>query len=222
MKPYYSHDEITLYCADCREVLPALAPVDVIITDPVWPNALPCLAGSDDPAGLFAAAAQHFPRLAKRVVVQMGCDSDPRFLAGMPAEMPFRRACWLDYTLPWAKGRTLYLSDVAYVFGDYPPARPGRQLFPGRYRPDGSVGKGRKLRKGVHPCPRLPSHVRWLVRWFADGTLLDPFAGIGTTLKAAKEAGYPAIGIEINEEYCRVAVERLSQGVFSFVDMQDV
>ncbi len=42
--------------------------------------------------------------------------------------------------------------------------------------------------------------------------ILDPFAGIGTTLAAAKACGFPSVGIEVEERYCETAARRLEQG----------
>ncbi len=203
---YWRSDDgrVVLHCGDAREIVPQLGHFDCVITDPVWPNALPDLAGADDPQELFAVVAQHLPARAHRLVVHLGCDSDPRFLNAVPAEMPFLRVCWLEYVQPHYKGRLLYTSDVAYVFGKPPRSKPGAHVLPGRFIQTDAA----KVPEG-HPCPRQLQHVAWLLRWFAEGPVLDPFAGSGTTLVAAVRAGLPAVGIEIEERYCEVAARRL-------------
>jgi site-specific DNA-methyltransferase (adenine-specific) len=68
-----------------------------------------------------------------------------------------------------------------------------------------------------HPAPfpvELPA--RAIVATGAQ-TVLDPFMGSGTTLRAAKNLGRRAIGIEIEERYCEIAARRLSQEVMEFV-----
>jgi hypothetical protein len=225
MTPYYSEAGIEIYHGDARDVLPALPTgvADAIITDPVWPNSTPDLKGWDRPAELFAEVAAHFPRLANRAVIQMGCDSDPRFLAGMPIEIPFIRSCQLEYVLGRPKGRILYTGDVAYVFGVPPAPKPGRMIIPGRMmstkadttRPRTQLSRRKSFegRWTAHPCPRRLEHLAWLVKWLSDGLVLDPFCGIGTTLLAQKNAGLPAIGIEIEEVFCERAAKRMEQSV---------
>lgn len=211
IKPYYSEDGITIYHGDYCELAPSLPVVDSIITDPVWPNSDPRLAGAEDPEGLFAQAMELSIGKANRVVVQLGCDSDPRFLARVPASWPFFRVCWLEYVRPNYKGRLLYTGDVAYAFGSPPPSRPGRHVITGRCLQNDSA----RVHNG-HPCPRQLAHVKWLIRQFADGVVMDIFCGSGTTLLAAKDAGIEAIGVEIDEAYCEIAANRLSQGVLGF------
>jgi len=56
----------------------------------------------------------------------------------------------------------------------------------------------------------LPS---WFIKLFTveGDVVLDPFVGSGTTAVAAKQLGRHYIGIDVNEEYCRIAEERLRQ-----------
>jgi len=237
LKPYYDKEGVTIYCGDCREILPQLGPSETVITDPVWPNSLPGLLGSENPQQLFTEMCQSLHPDTKRLVVQLGCDSDPRFLAGIPDHWPFIRVCWLDYARPGYKGRLLYTGDVAYAYGRPPAAREGRFLISGAFmstRPDkifnrGTGAKSRKHRPlssdrtpydGLpHPAPRRLEHVQWLVHQFSDDAVCDPFMGSGTTAVASKYLNRKFTGIEIKEEYCELAAKRLSQMVF---DLQGV
>jgi len=69
-----------------------------------------------------------------------------------------------------------------------------------------------------HPCP-YPADIpkRCMVATTSPGdTVLDPFMGSGTTLRAAKDLGRKAIGIEISERYCEIAARRMGQEVLAF------
>lgn len=71
-----------------------------------------------------------------------------------------------------------------------------------------------------HPTQKPPRLMTALIGLFSDPgeTILDPFMGSGTTLRAAKDMGRCAIGIEREERYCEVAARRLSQGVLFGVE----
>lgn len=73
-----------------------------------------------------------------------------------------------------------------------------------------------------HPAPFPIGIPARAIETTAPGLVLDPFAGSGTTLRAAKDAGVKAIGIEKSERYCEMAAERLSQGAFDFGSLAEV
>lgn len=72
------------------------------------------------------------------------------------------------------------------------------------------VNDGEKCHQTGKPVALLMSMLSVRLEW---RTFLDPFMGSGTTLRAAKDLGRRAIGIEIEERYCEIAVKRLSQQV---------
>lgn len=214
MTPYYEHAGITICHGDCREVLPQIE-AQVIITDPVWPN---CpegkIEGWDRPFDLFAEFCRSIPRSTIRLVVELRNDCDPRFLAPVPSRFPFLQVMWCQYVMPGYLGRILGGNECAYVFGTPILRVPGRTVIPSvspKAQPGDRPPNG-------HPMSRAAVHQRFIVNWCSDPgeTILDPFAGSGTVLVAAKHHGRRAIGIEIEERYCEIAAKRLSQEVFNF------
>jgi site-specific DNA-methyltransferase (adenine-specific) len=208
--PYYTDGRVTLYLGDAREVLPALdlAPSStVVVTDPVWPDAPDGMfPWVKSPERLLSDVSRHWPRLARRAVLHLGAFSDPRILTAVPAEMPFRVVLPLFYDVPSRSGTLMRSGDFAYVFGAI--NRPeGKYVVPGVAWSSGKFGRRGASRldpSSWHPCPRSPGHVQWLVRWLSSehDCVLDPFAGSGTTLRAAALLGRRAVGVELVEEYC--------------------
>lgn len=179
----------------------------VVITDPVWPNALETLAGADDPYGLFAAVAPLLAEIAYRVIVILGCDRDPRFLAAVPPTCPFRRLTWLRFAVPAYHGPILSGANVAYVFGDSKMAFKGQRVWPGEIL----AKRARDQWQSSHPCPLRYEHCEGLVRNYTreGDTIIDPFAGSGTVLDAAVQNRRSAVGIDIVKAFLEEARLRL-------------
>jgi hypothetical protein len=205
--PYAQVSGVTLYHADCRDILPQLS-AETLITDPVWPGAEVPLKGRDHAGWLLRSTLQLLPCGAERLAIQLGCDTDPRFLDAVPEWWDFFRVAWLELPRKAPRGRLLHTSDVAYLFGDPPPSREGHHVIPGRYIDPDPNGKQRD-----HPTPRKLGHVEWLVKWwsFPTDTIIDPFAGSGTTGLAAMRWDRKCVLIEIKEEHCETAARVLEQ-----------
>jgi DNA modification methylase len=77
---------------------------------------------------------------------------------------------------------------------------------------------GRAKEHRYHPTQKPISVMNWALKQTPEGltSLLDPWMGSGTSLIAAKQAGMSATGVEIDERYCEIAANRLSQEVLAF------
>lgn len=217
MTPYYVDELVTLYQGDSREVVPALAgEFEAVITDPVWPIAPETIPGWDEHEALMRDVSSLLVGRAKRLVVHLGTTCDPRWLTHVDERWPFLTMQQLEYAMPSFRGRTL-LNDVAYAFGTFPDRSksPGK-VVPGRI----TCTRPRDVKQHEHPSARSYQHVAGLVKWWAtDGPVLDPFAGSGTTLLAAKRSGVPSVGIEREERFCELIVSRLRQSRMQFQEI---
>lgn len=105
-----------------------------------------------------------------------------------------------DLSLPWKPN-----TEEIYVFGTgFSGRRNGSVLQYNAPVTWNSVGFGRR-----HPHQKPLGLMRELVGKCPPGVILDPFAGSGTTLLAAKLEGREAIGVEIEREHCETIVRRL-------------
>lgn len=205
---------VELYCGDCREILPTIPAVDVVLTDPVWPNCPPdLLQGSGDPDGLFQSACEALP-IARQLVVCLRTDCDVRMLRHVPRDKKFQQVMWLPFVVPGYAGRVL-TNEIAYVFGQPIPFEKGRQVIPSQAPKVQPWDRPFQRGEDGHPCPRSVEHMAWLLDWVSlvGGIVLDPFMGSGTTGIAAVKLGRKFIGIEIEERYFDLSCRRISDAM---------
>jgi DNA modification methylase len=208
MKPYYDDETsgITIYHGDCREVLPHLPPLDLIVTDPPYGVGID-YASYDDDLAATTAMVLDFVKLAtskaKAVAFTVGkWDTELALYQQMP---PRWRMCWY-------KGAQSTASPIG--FNDWETVMIyGADVH--RHAHDYFFAQPEKMGAFGHPCPKPLAYATTLIKRLArPGDLVcDPFMGSGTTLRAAKDLAHKAIGIEKEERYCEIAANRLSQGV---------
>ena len=88
-----------------------------------------------------------------------------------------------------------------------------------KYRWNGMLQEpGRPKEPRMYLTQKPKALYRWLLTKYAkpNQVILDPCFGSGGSLRAAKELGFKAYGIDINEQACEIAAKRLSQEVFNF------
>jgi site-specific DNA-methyltransferase (adenine-specific) len=223
MKPYYEHAGITIYHCDCREVLPHLQAVDAAISDPPYGIEIgtrnnQCSDSTHLHKGSFLSyddTYENFLELLPALNKAIEISTCAAIFSGPHIHEQLKPVAIGGIFVPCATGRTPWGSKnlLPILFYGQPPA-------PGQHRATVLTSTVIAERNG-HPTPKPISWLKWLTRLCSrEGALiLDPFMGSGTTLRAAKDLGRRAIGIEIEERYCEIAAKRLSQEVFSFEEV---
>lgn len=213
MKPYYAKDGIEIYCGDCREILPSLPQFDLVLTDPPY--------GIDyNPTRSQQSAASGRRKSMRKVE-----GDDQPFEPSQAIAAGTKAILWggnnFASRLPDSNGwliwdkrdggsifRGFIASDVEIAWSNVA----GRtQMYSHKW-----AGHLRDSERGEfhHPTQKPVALMKWCISLVGDARdVLDPFMGSGTTLVAAKQMGLRAVGVEMDEEYCEIAVRRLSQKV---------
>lgn len=214
LTPYYEHAGITIYHGDCLETLPQLGPVDCVVTDP--PYGIRHRANVKTARGTSKALGQYPPTIpgdnkpfdpAPWLAI-----GDRHIFWGANHYAPLLPPSggwlvWDKKVRPEFYGKTSF-SDCELAWTDIGNrALIAPLLWNGIFREGGGIGTAR-----LHPTQKPLRLMRWCLEK-TEGLVLDPFMGSGTTLRAAKDLGRKAIGIEIEERYCEIAAKRLAQEV---------
>lgn len=222
MKPYYQDEAVTLYHGDCREVLPSLH-ADLIVTDPPFDERTHDKAdygfrGYKDRIG--------FAPLDVSATVPILLSAAERWTVAFCA-MEMLGAYAEASGASWVRSGFWRKPNGAPQFTGDRPGQPGEALAimhsPGKRQWNGGGRHGfweypMDPHARLHPTEKPLPLMLALVRDFSrpGDVVLDPFMGSGSTLRAAKDAGLRAIGIEIEERYCEIAANRMAQEVLAF------
>jgi DNA modification methylase len=198
IRPYYEQDGITIYHGDCREILPELPKVDLVLTDPPYGIGKKMSGGTWGKADKYAEMREWDKPLEQSFARSL-CFLAPIVIiwGGNYYEFPPSR-CWFV----WDKQNAVHtVADCELAWTNL--ERPVKRF-------SGPVG----VHDTGHPTQKPIKLIQWCLRQAEEARMiLDPFMGSGTTLVAAKHLHRQAIGIEIEEKYCEIAAKRLAQGV---------
>ena len=198
MKPYYQDECVTIYHGDCREILPQLPKVDLVLTDPPY--------GITKAEWDVVPSTETFEKLfniSERQIIFGGHFMDLPSKDGWIIwnKMPFLKngnQAELIWTSFLKKNIIIDFRYAGNVVGD--TKRPNY-----------------KREKTVFTSEKPFEFVTLLIDKYSNKNdlILDPFLGSGTTAKAAKALNRKCIGIEIDEKYCEIAAKRCSQSVMT-------
>lgn len=233
MNPYYQDDLVTLYHGDCREFLPLRGDrsVKCVITDPPYSDKTHESTRTNNTANgrrgnRVLSGSFGFDHVSLAEVSTLLSDLGRLTQGWVIANLDYKHAFPLEAAPPPGLrllriGMWVKTNPNPQISGDR-PAQGWESI--GYFHRDGlrpSWTGGGKAGNFILPSSQGQGHptskplpmVSQFVRWFSQpgDLILDPYAGSGTTLLAAKNEGRLALGCEINEAYCELAAKRLTQ-----------
>lgn len=211
MKPYYSDQYCTIYHGDCRAIIPEVAVPDLILTDPPYgigyvanvPNAKVFESIEGDSSEPDLAHIFAFDPICPLVI--FGANNFPR-------QLPHRGRwiCWDKRVNPKADAMLGSPFELAWT-----NRKSGYDVMI-RVMHGGVVNSDYRETARVHPTQKPTALMKHILQLYPSrATVLDPYMGSGTTLRAAKDLQRKAIGIELEERFCEVAAKRMRQEVLA-------
>lgn len=225
IQPYYSHSGITLYHGRCEDVLPTLdlTPArHVIVTDPDYGTGgwrrLESGAGSDPAAALVQEAWDQGSVDWLRLVAPCpvftfwpSCFARDLLNVAVEAGLVKHRCLYMRKRdpKPQVGGRIRWSVEPIWVLSP-----DGFVLESGDDVYEASTPRLHRDRDATgHPYQKPLGVMLWILGKTDRPIVVDPKSGSGTTLVAAKLLGRTAIGIEQNEHWCDVTIQRLQQEI---------
>lgn len=236
MKPYYQRDGITIFCGDCKKIMPKMNnnSFELVLTDPPYPE----LKG-----GTVYLDGGVAPRVSKSATTGTPWEISLNWMSNAWRVAKLGMMVFCSYhsvdtvkakqrsaaiaLVTWHKRNSpnpvnnvpKFETEFIWLFKKTPGLtwRSLRTMYDIPMPQAGCFATERILKKdskcAAHPTQKPEALVFELLK-VGGQTILDPFMGTGTTLKVAQDLGRRATGIEINPAYCQMAVERLRQPSF--------
>jgi adenine-specific DNA-methyltransferase len=220
MSFFFEHAGIRICHGNCLQILPTLKTesIDFVLTDPPylvgfrgrWDGHRGIIVGDDDPTWLAPAFSEIY-RVMKKDTFCVSFYGWPHadLFVGLWKELGFRLVSHLAFVKNvWGLGRfTRGQHETAYLLAKGHPPIPEC--------PISDTIEWEREQDAFHPNQKPVPALYPLIAAYApdQGIVLDPFMGSGSSLRAAKDFGLPAIGIEIEEKYCRYAASRMAQEI---------
>ena len=215
--PYFRNDLVTLYHGDCLQVTEWLT-ADVLVTDPPY--------GVCWSSGTMSNAIKPNKEKINNDLTQEVRDLSLELWGAKPAivfgswkvERPKgtkHRLIWYKkMNIPGRRSTPWFAADEEiYILGSGFTGKPEQNVLVTNDRRDGAYGEVARL---GHPTPKPVGLMERLIKKCPFGVIADPFAGSGATLMAARNLGRHSIGVEMEERYCELIANRLSQEAFDF------
>ena len=213
IEPYYTDDHVTIYHGNSLEILPTLQ-YDAMVTDP--PYGIAWKGNGYNGARPHDGIANDDTTDARDAALR-SCGNRPAIVFGSvycaPPANARHVAVWHKPPDSGVIGAQIGLRrdiEAVYFLGKFD----NRPVHRSSVFQSTLSAIGSHTQRYGHPHAKPVDLMRSLLELLPDDfVIVDPFMGSGTTLRAAKDLGRKAIGIELEERYCEVAARRMAQEV---------